>query len=128
MALLLIKAVNATNPDPVKDQRGCYKQWDPVTVYEDSQHNGDLVANPITGPFYLVRVVGATVADLRPFLDPEFIEAVGPLGRRQVTRRCAWGFEPARIPQNIQNTLTRDHYIEVPFTTVQSFLTRKAAR
>jgi hypothetical protein len=125
MALVLIKAVSATNPDPVKDARGCYKQWDIVTVMEDAKHNGDIVTNPITGPFYLVRVVGATVADLVPFLDPEFVVVNG---ERRDTRRRAWGFEPARIPNNILNTLNRDHYIEVPFSTVQTFLTRKATR
>ncbi len=35
MARLLIKAVDATHPDPAKDKRACYKHGDVVVVRED---------------------------------------------------------------------------------------------
>ena len=65
MALLLMKATNATHSDPTKDQRGCYKRGDVVDVYEDDAHNGDLTQNPIMPPFAMVRVRSGDVGSLR---------------------------------------------------------------
>jgi len=36
MARLLIKAVDATSPDPAKDKAGCYKLGDIVVIRDDS--------------------------------------------------------------------------------------------
>ncbi|HTG44144.1 MAG TPA: hypothetical protein VK633_06395 [Verrucomicrobiae bacterium] len=41
MAELLVKAVDATNPDPMKDARGCYKRGMPVVVFDDGHEWGD---------------------------------------------------------------------------------------
>lgn len=64
MALLLIKATNATHIDPTKDQRGCYKRGDVVSVYEDDAHNGDVVTNPIMPPMAMVRVRSGDIGSL----------------------------------------------------------------
>ena len=38
---ILIKAVDATNPDPEKDLRGCYKKGDPISIKLDGWAEGN---------------------------------------------------------------------------------------
>lgn len=35
MCEIIVKAIDVTNPDPVRDRRGCYKKGYPVAVYPD---------------------------------------------------------------------------------------------
>jgi hypothetical protein len=56
MAIFLIYDHNNTNPDPVKDQRGCYKRGDIVDVFEDSKR----VTIPVQPPFAVIKVAGPT--------------------------------------------------------------------
>lgn len=127
MALILIKDSDATHPDPVKNVRGCYKQGDIVDVYDDARHDGDLVANPVMPPFWLVRLVGASVADVRPYLTEEWTDVITPDGFvRRPLRKRAWGLDGARVPPSVVNRLNRDRFVEVDWATAQAWLARKA--
>lgn len=59
MAELLIKAVSASNADPDKDRRGCYKRGDVVVAMEDGHEWGRLEGPP---DFVVVRLSGVSRA------------------------------------------------------------------
>lgn len=93
MAELLIKAIDATHSDPVKDARGCWKRGDVVAAFDDGHEWGRLEALPPEqgGKFVIIRLPGVTLAELRgetiqrtafDFLDPERDESGEVVGRR----------------------------------------------
>jgi len=147
MALFLIKATDATHADPVKDARGCYKRGDIVDVYEDSRHDGDLIANPIAAPFVLVRVSGVTVAQARAFLDPHRSDPL-PCPRCGGTgldpqlagtcRRCegrasiiviVWcrlhHIDWDALPTAVKNALRDDRYYETTWAALRQYVKNK---
>ena len=68
MAELLIKADDATNPDQVKDLRGCYKKGDVVVVKPDGWKWGKEELNK--KKFYILKVPDKSVEELQ-FLTKE---------------------------------------------------------
>ena len=66
MTELLIKAIDATHPDPEKDRRGCYKRGDIVQVYED----GRCTEPPSPdSKMVIVKVPGLSVELARKYAD-----------------------------------------------------------
>jgi len=68
MAELLIKSSDTTNPDPVKDLRGCYKKGDVVVRKPDGWKWGKEELNK--NKFYILRVPDKEVDELE-FLTKE---------------------------------------------------------
>ncbi len=120
MPLLLIKRVDATNPDPDADVRGCYKRGDVVAVYDDSKHDGDTAANPISELFWVIRVTGLSAGLLKRFEE----EARDQGGA--VSRRRAHGFDPSLLPGNLRNALEQSRYLEIPWPTFRAAIRNKA--
>ncbi len=120
MALFLIMGENHTHPDPVKDARGCYKRGDIVEVMEDNQHDGNIVANPIAPPFYLLRVSGLTKAEAVRYMDRDFDPGNGsPLRRR------ARHLDLSAVPAGIRTAIQATRYLEVTKAQVVNFLRNK---
>jgi hypothetical protein len=119
MALLLIYGKNNTHPDPVKDERGCYKLGDIVEVLDDSKHDGNIVANPIAPPFYLVRITGVTKEQALKYME-SYVEVAGKV--TTVIRRRLYNVEVANIPTAIKNVLLADRYISVTWTQVKNYI------
>lgn len=117
MAEILVKAVDAVHPDPAKDARGCYKRGDPVCVMPDGHPWGRAETLPT---FWVVRVPGATVDQLR-----QYVEALTAADGETVVRRRAWGLDAARLPGNVRNQLNSAGTITVTFVQLQSYLARK---
>ena len=57
MAEILIKAVDATNADPAKDRRGCYKRGYPVVVFPDGHEWGAEERSP---KFIVLKLPGVS--------------------------------------------------------------------
>lgn len=127
MALLLVMAVNKSHSDPLKDQRGCYKRGDIVDVYEDDKHDGDLVRNPITPPFVLIRVNGVTADQVRAYTEPEVTERIDPERGfiRETVRRRLFRLRVDDLPPAVRQALVRDRYYETDAATVRRFLRNK---
>lgn len=117
MAEILVKAVDATNPDPVKDAAGCYKRGDPVVIMPDGHPWGREEGLP---KFWIVKVPGATVAQLQQYVDA----LLAADGETRVRRR-AWSLDTARMSGGVRNTLNNTGTITVTLTQVQNFLQRK---
>lgn len=122
MAILVLIARDATNADPAKDQRGCYKTGDVVAVHDDSAHDGDLVANPVQPPWYLVRVTGVTKAQVDRVLEPE--READALDAKILTRR-KFRLNPADLPLAMRQTLQRDRYLSVTLAQARNFIRNK---
>lgn len=74
MAELLIKAVDATHPDPVKDLRGCYKKGDVVVIKPDGWSWGKEELKK--EKFYILRIPDKKPEELE-YLVKEHIVQVG---------------------------------------------------
>ncbi len=123
MAILHIMGVNHSHLDPVKDERGCYKIGDILSVKEDIAHDGDIVKNPIAPGRYLVKVLGITRAQVEKYMaskvdntDPEH-----PI----IIRRRLRHLDLANIPAGIKNKLQNDRYAEVTVNQIRNYLKNK---
>ncbi len=65
MAEILVKAVDATNPDATLDRQGCYKRGDPVLVKDDGHTWGALETLPT---FVRINVSDATAAEVEQYM------------------------------------------------------------
>ena len=66
MAEILFKAIDATNPDPDKDRRGCYKKGYPVVVMPDGHTWGKEEALP---KFIIVKCTEVTVEQCKQYIE-----------------------------------------------------------
>ncbi len=71
MAELLIKASDTTNPNPVKDLRGCYKKGDVVVRKPNGWKWGKEELNK--EKFYILRVSDKTVEETQHLTQPDEI-------------------------------------------------------
>lgn len=115
MAELLVKSVSATHPDPGKDARGCYKQLDPVVAMPDGHAWGSEELN--TAKFWVVKITGATVEDLRPYLRSLTDGALNTTRRRAYT--CALNLTP-----QVLNALNAGP-VTYTWTQARKFITHK---
>jgi len=83
MCELLIKAISNTNPDPVKDQRGCYKRGDIVDVQADGFTWGREEGLP---RFYIVKIPGITVTQAKKYMAAH----IGPTTQTRRIYKQQW--------------------------------------
>ena len=102
MALFLIYDRDNAHADPVKEARGCYKRGDIVEVLDDSKHDGDLVKNPISPPFYLVRVTGVTKEQAEKYM----VSHVEPRPATRTWNKKRW--------EEAQKTGQFEEFVSVP--------------
>lgn len=110
---------DATNPDPVKDQRGCYKRGDVQDVLPGTAHDGDLQANPIADPWWMIRVVGIPREVAAKYLDPG-TDAQGVANRRRL-----YGIVAALLPVTVQLSLTTDRYAVIQWSVLRLAMRNK---
>lgn len=122
MALFLLLDHSNYHSDPQKQARGCYQLGDIVEVLDDSKHDGDLVANPIMPPWYLVRITGVTKEQalkyMQPYIDPATVGTENPV----TLRRRQYNVEVANIPLAVRQTLLQDRYIEFTWAQVRNYV------
>lgn len=75
MAQLLIRAIDSTHKDPVKDQRGCWKAGDIVMIAEDDHVWGINECPPM---FNIVKVPNMTRQDILKQTNPGFFAPSTP--------------------------------------------------
>lgn len=79
MAEILIKAIDNTHPDPIKNLRGCYKAGDPVAVFDDGHAWGKEEGPP---KFFILKLPGVPAAQVRHLIQP-LVDANQTLLRRR---------------------------------------------
>lgn len=97
MAELLIKATDATHPDPQTDRSGCYKRGDVVAVMPDGHSWGPEELN--REKFYLIRLPGVSPEALEKYLEPER----DPVLREEVLTRRRWHGQ--KLPSSLKQAL-----------------------
>lgn len=131
MAILVLIDRDATHENAEKDARGCYKRGDIVAVHEDSAHDGDLVRNPISAPWVLIKIAGVTKAQVERAIEPEF-DADGQDAKiitrrkfRKIITRRKFRLNPADLPAGVRQTIARDRYYETTLAQVRNFIKNK---
>ncbi len=111
MAEFLIKAVDASHPDPTKDACGCYKRGDVVVVMEDGWAWGKEEGLPI---FCLLKIEGLSVPAGRKYIESEieiYSDALGdPLVR--ISRRRQYHVCMDELPADVLSALDTDGIAE----------------
>jgi hypothetical protein len=134
MAEFLIKAVNATHADPLKDQRGCYKRGDIVMVQENGFEWGSLEALPPAqgGKFVVVRISDVTVEQVKTFVQnklagvPNADISMSELDvEARPTRRRRFHLTVDSLPVGVRNTLNTTGFYETTWAAVKAFLQDK---
>ena len=126
MATLLCKAIDATNPDPVKDARGCYKRGDVVLVRPDDHPWGRLEVLPPAqgGKFARIVISDVTRAQVvnwvRNNWQCEIDGTDGEVRRRRVR------IDIALLPNNVRNALNNNGVFTTTWATVREYLRNKA--
>lgn len=126
MAEILIKARNATNPDPEVDRQGCYKRGDPVVVREDGHVWGAKEGLP---NFVVVKIPGVAAAKIEALLEAQTEDDAGnPLqdetGLPRVFRRRRWRVLVDGVPSTIRNKLLTTGSVTVTPTQVRNYVRR----
>lgn len=133
MAEILIKAVDATHVDPVKDQRGCYKRGDPVDIRPNGFEWGRLEALPPAdgGKFVRVRISDVTPAQVETYLTNRWgialnVSETETVGEDVVvTRRRALRVLVDNLPANVRNQLRNTGFYETTWSAIKSFVQNK---
>ena len=121
MAEILVKAMDATHSDPVKDLRGCYKRGNIVDVRKDGFEWGKEEGLP---KFVKVKIPGLAVSTVKQFMDSEMGDGfIIPL--ETTIRRRKWNILVDDIPAQIKQTLQTTGEVAVTLTQIRNYIKNK---
>jgi hypothetical protein len=111
MAEILVKAVDATHADPIKDQRGCYKRGMPVVVMPDGHAWGTEERLP---KFVVLKIPLISVSQVQKFVQRWETHLVE--GQPEIIQRRVWSIRWADLPAATQNTLSTTGQLTIKAT------------
>lgn len=120
MCEILIKAIDTSHVDPLKDRIGCYKRGDIVGVEEDGYEWGACERLP---KFYLVKIPGLSVVIARKYERME-MESDDP-DNKTVYRRRKFHIPVDAVPAGIRNTLQTTGQVTVTVNQISLYLINK---
>ena len=100
MAEMLVKAIDATHPNPDKDRRGCYKRGMPVVVMDDGHEWGKEERLP---KFVIIKIPLTSKDKIMKYIDPE--PGLDVEGNIIIDRRRMWKIRLADLPLLARNKL-----------------------
>ena len=118
MCEILIKAVDATNPNPDKDRMGCYKRGDIVGIEKDGYEWGREERLP---KFYLVKIPGLDVETARKYEQ----EDRDDLDHKIINRRRKYHIPLDSIPTRIRSELLSNGSVTVNLSQIRNYLINK---
>lgn len=126
MAEILIKARNATHPDPEIDRVGCYKRGDPVVVRDDGHVWGAKEGLP---NFVVVKIPGVAASRIEALIQAQTEDDAGsPVqdenGAPRAFRRRRWRVLVDNIPAAIRNQLLTTGSVTVTPAQVRNYVRR----
>lgn len=131
MAELLIKAVNATHSDPLKDARGCYKRGDVVGVAPNGWNWGAKELHPPAdgGKFVVLKITDVTRQQVINWvrnnwgteIDGIDFDADGetPLRRRRVR------IDVDLVPNNVRNAMNNTGQYTTTWAAIRQYFRNK---
>lgn len=122
MAEFLIKATSNTNPNPLKDSRGCYKRGDIVDVRPDGWPWGNEERLP---RFVVVKIPGLDPDTVMKFMDSQ-TDSVAIENPTMIKRRL-WNLliDDAGIPNSIKNALRNNGEVTVTLAQIRNYIRNK---
>lgn len=104
MCEIIVKAIDVTNPDPVKNRRGCYKRGYPVAVYPDGTKWGNEERLP---KFVIIKLPGVPVNNplVQKYIQPQLENVPNERGEYPTYRRRLWKIRFADLPLTARNKL-----------------------
>jgi len=117
MAEFLIKKISAINPDPIKNESGCYKRGDVVQVYKDGECKEPPSPN---SNMLIVKVPGMTKEEALKYTESEIrddglIEEGQPILTTVRRRKYKFDFSLLTLKVNSDLAIKR----EATITTVE---------
>ena len=103
MVEILIKAVDATHKDPIKDKRGCYKRGDPVVVMPNGWSWGKEELNK--DKFYILRVKDMTLKQGKELILPDVdtTDIENPI----IVRKRKYSIKVDNLPGEVKDKLSK---------------------
>lgn len=139
MAEFLIKAIDATHSDSIKDQRGCYKRGDIVDLRPDGWTWGglELLAPANGGKFVVLKVTDVTVEQVKQFAINKLgalahwlmseTSGVDAEGAPIIVRRRRLRFDVDLVPAGVRNTLNKTGQYSTTWTAIKGYLRDKVS-
>jgi len=110
MCEILVKATNATHPDPDIDRRGCYKRGYPVVVMPDGHPWGNEERLPL---FVVIKLPGVSVETAQKYIEP-WEDALTP---GQTYCRRKWKIKVDDLPASAVQKLATDGELTIKVGT-----------
>jgi hypothetical protein len=120
MAELLVKAIDVTHKNSVKDKAGCYKRGDVVVVMPDAHEWGNEERLP---KFMMIKIPDLSVKDARKYIKSE-IDDTDPENKIIITRRL-FGVMIDDTPPAIKDSLNNDGEVTVNWSQIKSYVKNK---
>lgn len=125
MAELLVKAVDATHPDPTTDARYCYKQGDVVGVAPDGWHWGALELLPPAqgGRFVIIKITDVTRQQVINWVSNHWqcdIQGLDINARRRRVR-----IDIDLIPASVKQTLNQTGQYSTTWAAIRAYVRNK---
>lgn len=133
MAEILIKAIDATHLNPVKNQRGCYKRGDPVVIMPDGWGWGTEETKPPIdgGKFVIIKIPGVTPQQVHDAIHARWpgLQHIleSELQAGMVVRRRQLTFNIDLLPSAVKNTLNRTGTYTTTWAAIKSFVRDKVS-
>jgi hypothetical protein len=125
MAEILVKAVDAIHPDPVKDLRGCYKRGDVIGVAPNGWAWGALeqLAPVNGGQFVIVKITDVTRTQVLNWVRNNWqceIDGVDSNVRRRRVR-----IDTQLLPASVRNALNNTGQYSTTWAAIRQYLRNK---
>jgi hypothetical protein len=114
MAEILIKAVDATMPDPTLDAQQSFKRGHPVVVMPDGWNWGAAEGLPI---FVILKIPGLPVSAVNAYLAP-YVDVDGVT----VLRPRLWKVMIDTLPTAVKNALTTTGQYSTTWTQIKNYI------
>lgn len=127
MAELLVKAVNATHSDSVKDARGCYKQGDVVGVAPDGWPWGalELKAPANGGKFVVIKITDVTRAQVINWVKNHWNWIITVFDS-EAGKRCRVRIDIDLVPAGVRNTLNTTGQFSTTWSAIRQYIRNKS--
>jgi hypothetical protein len=138
VAEILVKAVDATHPDPVKDAHGCYKRGDIVEIGPNGHYGNytETARPPVDGGLFCrVQISNVTVEQVEQFvrnrLGPDAYlampdtEGTDENGQPIIRFRRRIHINPDWLPASVRNQLRNTGLYVTTWAAVRSYVRDK---
>ena len=124
MCEILIKAIDAEHPDPIKNARGCYKKGDPVVIFEDGHEWGKEEGLP---KFWVLKIPGVPADLLKHLILPQTIARIDTDGveRQEIITRRLHKLDLKTLAIWIKNSLYAKGVVKMNLASAKNYFKNK---